>query len=203
VWNARDTARSRASAAQGTAISQSSRPLREVSVAKIVVKARLRPHHADAYLMQFDHASRQYQLIGGHREDADPDDMSAASRELLEELPENDFDLGYHDVLTLIGQRTITAVSRTFGINTTYHFTFFHLQLHHGQLGLGPDDCWITPGEMAAGYTSDLVPVRVANDAINALDEGLPGGLAGLPYSLRLPQDRGPFVKIGARPESM
>jgi len=56
-------------------------PTREVSATKIVIKARLPGDLGDALLMQLDHVSQQYQMIGGHREDTDADDLSAAIRE--------------------------------------------------------------------------------------------------------------------------
>jgi 8-oxo-dGTP pyrophosphatase MutT (NUDIX family) len=185
-----------------TAADRPIQPTREVSVTKILIKARFRGDLGDAYLMQLDHVSQQYQLIGGHREDTDADDLGAAIRELSEELPRNHFDLGHTDELSFLGRRTVTAISRTVGVRTTYYFTFFHLRLHRSQLRLGSDDRWITPAEIAAGRTSELTPIRVANDAVAALEEGLSGGLTGLAYSLQDPlrPSRMPADLSGASP---
>jgi 8-oxo-dGTP pyrophosphatase MutT (NUDIX family) len=148
-------------------------PLREASVAQVIIKAHVRGLKGDCYLMQFDSAARQFQLIGGHRRSTDPDDQTTAIRELEEELSKNQFVIRSRDQLRQIGTSDMVLMSRAFGVNTEYHFSFFQLTTPQRQLELGPADRWVTHEEIKAGVTREGTLIAV--DAINSLDAELPG----------------------------
>jgi len=163
-------------------------PLRETDVSQVIIKAHVRGLKGDAYLMQFDSVAQQFQLIGGHRRSADPDDQIVAVRELEEELPKNQFYIGGRDSMTYLSVHTMTRMSRAYGVTTRYRFSFFQLKMSSMQLKLGPADRWVSEAEISSGTTRDGSPIAI--DAIGALDVGLPGGIKGLPLSLDDTQKR-------------
>lgn len=163
-------------------------PLRETSVSQVIIKAQVRGLKGDAYLMQFDSEAQQFQLIGGHRRSTDPDDRTTAIRELQEELSKNQFNFRERDQLIQLATHDMVRMSRAFGVNTKYRFSFFLLKMPGGQLKLGPADRWVTQREIEAGVTRE--GSLIAIDALGALRAGLVGGLESLPLSLPAAQKR-------------
>ncbi len=157
-------------------------PLRQVDVVQVVVKNRVRGRGGRAqYLVLYDDRARQYQLPGGHVRTSDTGPRAAAARELEEELP------GYTHVsgsgtLTELGVVSVTQLSRTYGAVTEYRITFYQLASDARPIPVGPGGRWISEDALLDEETQiDRVTLNVA--ALVQLDQSLPGGIRGLPWS--------------------
>jgi hypothetical protein len=157
-------------------------PLREVEIAQVVVKARIRGQGKAMYLVQYDDVAREYQLVGGYQRKQDRDMRETIIREIEEELPSNPFDFRGRDSVTPLGAVALSKLSRTFGVNTLYNISFFQLHQGVGGLILGPNDAWVTERELLAGKTKGGHSINTS--ALQVLDKQLPGGLDGLKLSL-------------------
>lgn len=157
-------------------------PLRETHVSQLVIKAKVRGL-GTCYLMQYDPAARMYQLVGGHRRDGDSDSGVTMQREALEELPANNFDFRRRDHLKFLANVDTVLVSRTLGVNTLYHFSFYLAKLGMRRLNINlAIDKWIGEKEVEAGQTRD--GVVIATEWLGDLQNRIPGGISALPHSI-------------------
>jgi hypothetical protein len=157
-------------------------PLRETHVSQLIIKAKVRAL-GPCYLMEYDQAARMYQLKGGHRRDGDANSDITMQRETLEELPGNEFDFRSRDRLEFFTRVDTILMSRTLGVNTLYHFSFYLAHFGRRRLRINPaSDRWLTQKEVQAGRTRN--GIVIASEWLEALQEHLPGGIPSLPYSL-------------------
>ncbi|WP_051753565.1 NUDIX domain-containing protein [Streptosporangium amethystogenes] len=163
------------------------RPLREVRVAQVLIKARLRGE-GECYLVLYDGAARQYQLPGGKARPTDSTPREVAIRELEEELPGFAFDTRT-DQLVEFCVAHVVQPSRTMGVLTAYEMTFFQLRSSRDRLAAWPDASWVQAATLLAedakvgGTGLDMGGLRKAVAT-------LPGGLDALPLSLNTTQRR-------------
>jgi 8-oxo-dGTP pyrophosphatase MutT (NUDIX family) len=174
-------------------------PLRQTDVVQVVVKCRLRGRGGRAqYLLIYDDRARQYQLPGGHVRASDPDDRAAAMRELEEELPGYDPTPG-RDRLKELGTVSVVQLSRTFGAVTEYRVVFFQLESEAQQIRVGPSGRWV-PEDALLDRTTLFGGATLNVAALERLDQLLPGGLRGLPWSLPRVQHRSLREVVRDRP---
>ena len=95
-------------------------PIRRTEIVVAFIKARIRFRKDPMFLVQYDAAGRQYQLIGGHVRVSDRDPAEAMRREIEEELHLNQFRFGNGDKLFPLGTRSFTTISPAFGVATEY-----------------------------------------------------------------------------------
>lgn len=156
-------------------------PLRRVLAAQVLIKAHFKGR-GTRYLVLYDNSARQYQLPGGHHRDGDINVRDTAIRELSEELHNYTFD-PRRDSIEELKTVEITQISRTFGVNTAYQLTLFHLRSTRTSLSTGPGARWIDEHTLLSetatlnGHTLNMAGLRLA-------DSGIPGGIQGLPPSL-------------------
>lgn len=157
-------------------------PLRETWVSQLVIKAKVRGLGA-CYLMEYDPAAHMYQLKGGHRREGDADSATTMRREALEELPGNEFDFQRRDRLEFFADVDTILISRTIGVNTLYHFSFYLAHFGLRNLRINPaSDRWISQKEVQSGSTKD--GIVIASEWLDELQTRIPGGIYTLPYSL-------------------
>ncbi|MCZ6692175.1 MAG: hypothetical protein O7H41_21540 [Planctomycetota bacterium] len=164
-------------------------PIRHVIVAKAIIKARIRGRHESVYLVQYDPAAGQFQLIGGQRRATDKDVQTVMTREIREELPLN--NLQHPDDYELNELRSdlkYESISTTYGPLSEYRMTFFQPMFSVQELTLGPNDRWVTLKELLAGETHD--GHRIGEGCVGDLDNRIANGIDGLPQSLTKVQSR-------------
>lgn len=159
--------------------------LRSASIVQVLVKVGNREGGNPRYLLLYDQSARQYQLPGGHVRATDPDDLSAALRELEEELPAFHFAPAV-DKLIDLGKVCVSQPSKTFGALTEYRIRFFLLSCSDGSVNAGPGGRWVTETALLSKET--VIEGTTLNvEGLRLLDSQLPGGIAGLPRSTALP----------------
>ena len=177
---------------------ETSTAIREQSVSKAVIKARVHGRREPAYLVQLDQAAGAYQLIGGRRRSSDEDACSTMQREIEEELARN--DLKYKrdfDLNKLSDGLLLKKLSPTYGAYSEYDMAYYQAFIWREQLILGPDDKWVSLSELMSGKTRAGEPIFEA--LIEKLDAELPGGLKHLPFSLDNKQNQVQNGSIGQR----
>ena len=161
-------------------------PLRETYVSQLIIKAKVRTL-GTCYLLEYDPVARMFQPVGGHRRDGDADSEETMLREIAEELPMNDFDFRGRDRLQFIADVDTVLISRTVGVNTLYHFSFYLARLGLKRLRIDPTiDRWVREKEVLSGRTRN--GIAIASEWLKDLEERTPGGISSLPYSLDSPQ---------------
>lgn len=164
-------------------------PIRHEDVSQVVIKAKIRGRHDPVYLVQFDEKARQFQLIGGRKRSTDPDALTVMSREIDEEFSQNHLKLhSDYELRELVSDLHANELSHTYGAYSEYHFTIYQALIKKTQLALGQNDTWVTLSELLSGKTKK--GIRISGKYIYELDKKLPGGLNGLPLSLKETQKR-------------
>lgn len=123
--------------------------LREVEVAQVIINAGTDPRHSDVYLVKYDDEARDFQLIGGHRRDADADLRETAVHELERILPAFRFTED-SDTLRQLGRVQVLQVSHTYGVVTRYDVELFHLRTGRQELTTPPTAKWVTADALLA-----------------------------------------------------
>jgi hypothetical protein len=175
---------------------QNAPALRRTDVAQVVIKARTTGRGPASYLLLYDNAARQYQLLGGHRRSSDASLRETAIRELEEELPGFSFD-STTDELIELGQVRVTQLSSTFGVSTDYLIAIFQLRSERAQIAPPPGARWFTEAELSRAAGPGRGEINVAGLA--KISETLPNGLRGLAQSLKGRQRRSVRTLIGQR----
>ena len=150
-------------------------PVREIVAANALITA----HSAGTtyILMQYDDGAKQFQLIGGKREPTDRDNEHTVLREIQEELELPDLRVPEDLNLVPVGERfEQITLSRTYGVVTSYHISFYHVQ--HWQMALqlkklAVETCWIALDHIRAGRMPD--GRRVSDLAVQSLGDYLDG----------------------------
>ncbi len=145
-------------------------PVREIVAVNVIIKANY--NGCDSLLMQYDGDAGQFQLIGGKREQDDPDAEYTALREIREELELP--DLRVPDDLTLapIGERfEQVTLSPTYGVVTSYHISFYHARAMRFQPHLDDITRWIAIADVRAGHLPD--GRKVSDLAVQSLGDHL------------------------------
>ncbi|RMF50953.1 MAG: NUDIX hydrolase [Chloroflexota bacterium] len=146
-------------------------PLRIVQTAVAIIKAQR--NGEDVYLMQYDAAARQFQLLGGKREPSDESTAAALIRELREELgmahltPERDFKL-----YPLVEGVREMSVSESTHVLSAYDHSFYQLLQVRFRLPEDEVTRWLTMHELIHGRTHD--GRKVSRLLVNYLAEILP-----------------------------
>ncbi|HEU5126661.1 MAG TPA: NUDIX hydrolase [Glycomyces sp.] len=156
--------------------------LRQAKIVQVVVKAR--PAWGTGktrYLTLYDPKARQYQLPGGHVRESDPDNASAAIREIEEEIAGFVFD-PETDSLKSIGTIRTDDLSRTYSVLTEYEIEFFLLSTVDGKLPEVRNGCWVSERDLLKQRERDGEPMNVKG--LQILDQQLAGGIASLPGSM-------------------
>ena len=167
-------------------------PVREIVAANALIIA----HAAGTthVLMQYDDGAKQWQLIGGKREPTDLDNEHTVLREIQEELELPDLRIPEDLKLIPVGERfEQITLSRTYGVVTSYHISFYHVQ--HWQMALqlnklAAETSWIAVDHIRAGRmpdgrrVSDLA-VQSLGDYLNNLTDSAdaPIRIDGLPFA--------------------
>ncbi|MFE0454248.1 NUDIX domain-containing protein [Streptomyces sp. NPDC058914] len=181
------------------ALDSDAAPLRRTEVVQVVVKCRLRGRGGRAqYLLVYDDRARQYQLPGGHIRASDADARAAAARELEEELLGYDHTPGREELKEL-GAVSAVQLSRTFGAVTEYRVVFFQLESKARSIPVGPGGRWV-PEDALLDQATLLDGTTLNVTALDRLDQSLPGGLRGLPWSLPDVQRRSLRAVVRDRP---
>ncbi|HEY0639822.1 MAG TPA: NUDIX hydrolase [Pseudonocardiaceae bacterium] len=169
--------------------------LRRVQVSQVVVKrvGRLR---GPEYLVLQDPATHQYQLPGGRARRGDQQASDVARRELQEELPGFVFAPAVHGLVDL-GTVGVTAVSRTYGVNTSYDMSFFQLRSQADALPTGPGARWV-PEDVLLGENAQVEGMTLNMAGLRELHRTLPGGIGALPTSLANAR-RGALTEVARR----
>jgi hypothetical protein len=151
-------------------------PLRETHVSQAVIKARVRGL-GTCYLHEYNRQARMFQPIGGHQQHDDASETVTMQREAAEELPKNDFDFPARDQFQPLGSLDTVDISRTTGVNTLYHFSFYLARFGLRKLRTDPAvNRWIREGEVSAGQTRD--GIMVATQWARYVEEHVPAGCA-------------------------
>lgn len=136
------------------ACSPQPQPLRVVRTSVAIIKARR--NSQDVYLMQYDALARQFQPLGGKREENDASSAATLIRELREELgmddltPERDFTL-----YPLVEGVREMGISESLYVLSAYEHNFY--QLLDMRFCPAEDDStrWLTLDELINGRTQD------------------------------------------------
>jgi hypothetical protein len=94
-------------------------------ISRVVFKARI--NNKDCYLMQYGSKSNRYSLVGGGVEPSDRNSYAAIIREISEELPEADLEIGVNYKLKEIykSKQSEKSMSNKYGVYTGYNITVF------------------------------------------------------------------------------
>jgi 8-oxo-dGTP pyrophosphatase MutT (NUDIX family) len=172
----------------GTEKTGQAEPLRRQPVIFVLIKTVL---GADSFfLVEWDCAAGQYQLIGG-RIDHNEDPLTAAKREFMEELdvdtaaPKLSYPRDFKFELLTPRDRPIrwSGISNTYGVWTEYVVWACHARLHVPRLALGNRNRWIAIDELLDGETRTGEPTGDP-ELHRRIDASLPGGLRELPVSI-------------------
>jgi 8-oxo-dGTP pyrophosphatase MutT (NUDIX family) len=164
-------------------------PIREVAVSQAIIKARIWGKGKEVYLVQYDEKAHQYQLIGGRQRRGESDPLTVMTREIAEELHENDLQYPQdYELVPLASDLNFRVLSPTFGAFSSYHFTVYRAIFKQRQLALGQADRWVTLDELLAGQTND--GQRIHAGVAREVHKQLPGGLDGLKPSFTDTQRR-------------
>jgi 8-oxo-dGTP pyrophosphatase MutT (NUDIX family) len=165
-------------------------PVRDIFAANALIIAHAKGH--PYILMQFDDGAQQFQLIGGKRDPTDRDNEHTVLREIQEELELPDLHVPTDLTLVPVGERfEQTTLSRTYGVVTSYHISFYHVQHWRSPLrldALAVETRWIAFEHIRAGRlpdgrkVSDLA-VQSLGDYLDELTDSadLPTRIDGLP----------------------
>ncbi len=129
-------------------------PLRVIRTSVAVIKAQR--NSEDVYLMQYDASARQFQLLGGKREESDESNVATLIRELREELglasltPEQDFT-----IYPLVEGVREMSVSESVYVLSAYEHNFYQLLDVRCHLPENDSTRWLTADELISGHTRD------------------------------------------------
>jgi 8-oxo-dGTP pyrophosphatase MutT (NUDIX family) len=172
----------------GTERTDEAEPLRRQPVIFVLIKTVLGTD--SHFLVEWDCAAGQYQLIGG-RIDHDEDPLTAAGREFMEELdvdgaaPKLSYPRDFEFELLTPRDRPIrwSGISNTYGVWTEYVVWACHARLHVPTLALGQRNRWIGIDELLSGQTRTGEPTGDP-ELHRRIDASLAGGLRELPASI-------------------
>lgn len=151
-------------------------PVREIYAVNAIIKAGRAGHNY--LLMQYDENAHQFQLIGGKRDPEDVDAAHTVLREIQEELEMPGLRIPDDLALVPIGERfEQTTLSPTYGVVTSYHISFYHVQHMQFRPHLDAQTRWIDVEYIRAGRLPD--GRKVSDLAIQSLADCL----GDLPYS--------------------
>ena len=167
-------------------------PVRDIYASNALITA-----HANGtvyVLMQYDDGAQQFQVIGGKRDPTDRDNEHTALREIQEELELPNLRIPADLSLLPVGERfEQTTLSRTYGVVTSYHLSFYHVQGWQPAVALdrlAVETRWIAVEHIRAqrlpdGHKVSDLAVQSLGDYLSDLpdSQAAPGRIDGLSVS--------------------
>lgn len=161
--------------------------IRQVELSVTPIKAKVRGKRGPLYLVQYDEKAHQFQPIGGRKRSSDSNALTVMRREIPEELAKNRLEFEKDFTLQELTRFQGRVISRTYGAYTDYYMTVYQTLFKRSQLVLGPNDRWVTLGEIQEKRTKDGMRI---SSILCDIDRELPGGLMRLSLSLEKTQKR-------------
>lgn len=125
------------------------KPLRKGTVVKAIIKADFDYKKGSRYLFEYDRKAEQYKLIGGLVENPDVSNRKALEREIDEEIPRLDLELGEDYHLKHLDEFENDVVSFTYGAYSTYTIHYYLVDFEEDvSLNLTQQNTWLTMGEI-------------------------------------------------------
>jgi hypothetical protein len=156
--------------------------LRQVDVALVLIKARIR-RGVIRYLVQFDPEERRYRPPGGPAVESDANIKATAIRHLEGDLPNFRFDWDRDELIKLRPTISVPVLAPRHGVVTTYRYTFLRFDSRRSRLSAEPFARWARRGALLprAGGQGMQSPTV---EALHRLVNQLPGGLGNLDLSI-------------------
>jgi hypothetical protein len=148
----------------------------------------------DYFLMRRDPKWRDVNFVGGHEQVQEGGNLRrAARRELLEEVPAMR-TFGAFELLSLTDELKYGPIaSRSAQCEVEYVLRFFLLEFNETPTTL-LENLRSRSLNVLVSYSDLIVPqVRRVSGLVKVLDDALPHGLKGIPYSW--PSDLGPLIR--------
>jgi hypothetical protein len=148
-------------------LKECAKPIRTNKVSKIIFKAKI--NNKERYLMQYDSRAHQYKLIGGYQKACDKNSFDAVLREIIEELPEANFELHKNIEITQVLETTQLELSSKYCIYSEYNITVFYAYNIDMKMFSQIDkklNSWVSWQEIKEGIARDQKQIYPNNEEI-------------------------------------